>query len=99
MLTIFLADEVSRRTTLSKDGLTAGTRVRRRSCRWDEVVSIEARTVNSRSGTPFTRIVVECETRRPIKLNMPAGAADSADARFQEDLNRIRTYWKQHSPR
>lgn len=43
MLTIFFADEVSRRTTLSKDGLTAGTLLRRRSCRGNGVVSIDAR--------------------------------------------------------
>jgi hypothetical protein len=85
------------RTELTLDGATTRSLIRRRACRWDEIVRIGTKTSGGRSSS--TDIVIYRQAGRPIKLYAPftSTAPGGHDPQFDAAVSIITAYWSQRN--
>ena len=95
-MTLLCLDGAAARTALSQEGLSTRTVAWRRSCRWDEISSIDTKDWSAR-GNSGTRIVVSLNTGKAIKLLAPYDSSSGRDPHLNEQFERIIDYWKQRT--
>jgi hypothetical protein len=86
------------RTTLTPEGLSTRSLIARRSCRWEEVVSITTHKTTGR-GASLTRIVVNLRSGEPFHLAAPYDLSTRRDRSFEQRLAVITAYLEAHGER
>lgn len=91
IMLIYMVNRGYGRTLLTPNGMEFHTFVSRRSIPWGEIARVEKRCRQTRSGTWWDVRAIRVHGRA---LTIPgAFTSKHADAKFEEEMAKIREYW------